>query len=60
VVVKDIVDQTTIFFKIARNPKNYRQSNPKISEFSVFKVSNKRFWLRFCLLFIEENVFKEM
>jgi len=39
---------------------DYRQPNLKIFEFSVFKVSNKRFWLRFCLLFIEENVFKEM
>ena len=41
------------FFKIARNPKDYTQSNTKIFEFSVFKISNKKFWPRFCLLFIE-------
>jgi len=57
---KRLVDQTTIFLEIARNPKDYRQSNPKFFKISVFKVNNKRFWLRFCLLFIEENVFKEM
>ena len=39
---------------------DYRQSNPKIFEFFVFKISNKRFWLRFCLLLIEEKAVKDM
>ena len=48
------------FFKIARNSKDYRQSNSKFFEISVFKISNERFWLRFCLLLIEEKAAKEM